>query len=463
MPLPQVEQQLLIPPIPASLPSQVDQTLDSCPRFRILLVGNSGVGKSSLVRHMFNVDPEKIDVADGRAGDADIEHEYESSDNPRFVLHDSKGFEAGSATNWDKVERFLRRCQAYPDLSRRVHAIWFCLLTPRQGARLLEAGDEQLLKVAIELKIPIIGILTKYDLLINQFLRKKPKVDNPEEAASKSFDSSVEKLQRVWRELSSAGSPMACVRMSISDNTDRKATREMLTILTNVTRAELRHVEGELWIPWAAAQQINARQKVELSIHEGVKKYWKDLGQSVVFKDQTVIDCLRRIHEDILTVWNFRDPHRILVSPEFFSQMIGLVAPLIDDQAKQTSSLGDKISNMKDLIELITGVGGTALALPLSAVTLGFVVLKFIYSKYQRYDWAARVLATYIVNLVLVLHEIFMNILPSDPPRSLSLSIAADALASLKSDLRTKPLGNISPTPEGITQVIKARLRFQDQ
>ncbi|TFK16809.1 hypothetical protein FA15DRAFT_606357 [Coprinopsis marcescibilis] len=110
-------QPLLIPPVPDSLPSQVERTFNECPRY-------SGVGKSSLVRHMFNVDPAKIDIAHNRAGEADIEEAYESSDNPRFILHDSKGFEAGSESNWTKVERFLRRSQAYSELSRRIHAIW---------------------------------------------------------------------------------------------------------------------------------------------------------------------------------------------------------------------------------------------------------------------------------------------------------------------------------------------------
>ena len=36
--------------------------------------------------------------------------------------------------------------------------------------------------------------------------------------------------------------------------------------LTKVTRNNLRDVEGSLWALWATAQQINARQKVELSI-----------------------------------------------------------------------------------------------------------------------------------------------------------------------------------------------------
>ena len=40
----------------------------------------------------------------------------------------------------------------------------------------------------------------------------------------------------------------------------------MLVQLTKVTRDNLRDVEGSLWALWATAQQINARQKVELSI-----------------------------------------------------------------------------------------------------------------------------------------------------------------------------------------------------
>ena len=40
----------------------------------------------------------------------------------------------------------------------------------------------------------------------------------------------------------------------------------MLVELTKVTRGNLRDIEGSLWALWATAQQINARQKVDLSI-----------------------------------------------------------------------------------------------------------------------------------------------------------------------------------------------------
>jgi hypothetical protein len=52
-----------------------------------------------------------------------------------------------------------------------------------------------------------------------------------------------------------------------SGSFDVAATAEkMLLELTEVTRDHLRDVGGSLWIVWASAQQINSRQKVELSI-----------------------------------------------------------------------------------------------------------------------------------------------------------------------------------------------------
>ena len=44
------------------------------------------------------------------------------------------------------------------------------------------------------------------------------------------------------------------------------AAGAMLVELTQVTRDNLKDVAGPLWAIWATAQQINARQKVELSI-----------------------------------------------------------------------------------------------------------------------------------------------------------------------------------------------------
>ncbi|THU94344.1 hypothetical protein K435DRAFT_820013 [Dendrothele bispora CBS 962.96] len=105
-----------------NLPSRVEETLAVCPQFRILL---TGIGKSSLISNVFNLDIKDIDIAHDRVGEANINHEYISSTNPRFILHDSKGFEPGSENTWAIVENFIRdKCSTDKPLKDRLHTIW---------------------------------------------------------------------------------------------------------------------------------------------------------------------------------------------------------------------------------------------------------------------------------------------------------------------------------------------------
>ena len=66
-----------------------------------------------------------IDIAHDRVGKADINHEYYSDQNPRFILHDSMGFEPGSTEKSEIVRSFLRnRAECSAELPKQVHAIW---------------------------------------------------------------------------------------------------------------------------------------------------------------------------------------------------------------------------------------------------------------------------------------------------------------------------------------------------
>ena len=64
-----------------------------------------------------------IDIAHDRAGRADITFPYTSDENPRFILHDSQGFEPANTANWETVKGFLRT-SVTAELKDRVHAIW---------------------------------------------------------------------------------------------------------------------------------------------------------------------------------------------------------------------------------------------------------------------------------------------------------------------------------------------------
>jgi GTPase SAR1 family protein len=150
-----------------SLPSTVSEIMASCSRFRVLIIGEAGVGKSSLINKVFGV--AGVDVSDTTRGQASIDQEYIAPDNQHFIVHDSCGFEAADQQNLTTVRNFIsgRRCKR--DLKDQLHAVWLCLTIPYAGGRLLEAGVEEFLKCRKEIlgDIPLVVVFTKLDLLVN--------------------------------------------------------------------------------------------------------------------------------------------------------------------------------------------------------------------------------------------------------------------------------------------------------
>ncbi|KAF8415644.1 hypothetical protein L210DRAFT_3585228, partial [Boletus edulis BED1] len=78
-------------------PSTTTSLIQRCSRFRLLIIGNSGVGKSSLLHEVFGV--EGVRASDTNRGISDIDQEFVSPTNARFVVHDSLGFESGDEGN----------------------------------------------------------------------------------------------------------------------------------------------------------------------------------------------------------------------------------------------------------------------------------------------------------------------------------------------------------------------------
>jgi hypothetical protein len=63
-------------------------------------------------------------TSENTRGEADIDREFSSPTNERFVVHDSLGFETADEQKMDIVKQFVARRKAMPQLKDQLHAIW---------------------------------------------------------------------------------------------------------------------------------------------------------------------------------------------------------------------------------------------------------------------------------------------------------------------------------------------------
>ncbi|KAG8956980.1 hypothetical protein FRC03_010649 [Tulasnella sp. 419] len=145
-----------------------------CPRFRILIIGKANSGKTTILQKMcgttdtpvvIDKDGNKIDHSNlenptAMRGMHDIEHEISYPSNPRFVFHDSRGFEAGSVDEMDKVRNFIAERSARSELKDRLHVIWFCV--PMDSRRILSTAESAFFENGTG-DVPVIVVFTKWD------------------------------------------------------------------------------------------------------------------------------------------------------------------------------------------------------------------------------------------------------------------------------------------------------------
>ncbi|KAH8822432.1 hypothetical protein DL96DRAFT_1684162 [Flagelloscypha sp. PMI_526] len=134
-----------------------------CNRSRLLVVGKTGVGKTSLIKAIFKV--ESLTVSHRERGQSDINAEITSNINPNFVIHDSKGYEPADATIYNELVAFIHDRLTRTESSENIHMVWICIATPCAGSRVLEYGTEQILKLCAENDLPSLVVFTKYDEL----------------------------------------------------------------------------------------------------------------------------------------------------------------------------------------------------------------------------------------------------------------------------------------------------------
>jgi len=380
------------------LPPTTDSILLECPKFRILVLGRSGAGKTTLIRQAFGIDI--LQSSHQRRGRSNIEDELFSPNNDRFIVHDSEGFEPGELKNFKIVKDFIDKRNREEHIKDRVHAVWHCIQIPPTGGRVFETGDENFLKLDLG-NIPVTVVFTQFDKLVNQieFKIKKSRLKNKskeeikdliESDANDAFEEiCVHPLNRLNPKLHYA---------KVSTSRDYLDT---CTELIGQTSELIEHFVNEnSWFLSAIAQRADVDLKIKASIRLGMKKYWRDLNSSTHFDGKPLIRCLVTIQQDILNIWNFSDDSHILIGNEFKAMLLRLIQDLGDpNSSDQRSAISQDIGPI--LAEL--DAAGSPSNRPAPA-------FDWLFGTYRMQALPAPTLCTlmgFIVDLTMVLERLF--------------------------------------------------------
>lgn len=129
----------------------------------ILLVGQTGVGKSTLINAIFGftAEDEKAPTGVGEPQTQDIsKYEHPQKD---VILWDTKGIEAKDyEETLNKIKEIIQSQERNKNVSNAIHLAWLCIA---ESSDRVEERDKEILKFLIGEKIPTIVVLTKPNVL----------------------------------------------------------------------------------------------------------------------------------------------------------------------------------------------------------------------------------------------------------------------------------------------------------
>ncbi|KAJ7501551.1 hypothetical protein B0H11DRAFT_1992113 [Mycena galericulata] len=404
-----------------------EEILKACPRFRILVVGKSGVGKSSLINYAFGIN--LATSSNQVRGQCKIEDEIIPKNNHRFSLHDSMGFEPGQTKNFEEAKKFLRSHGESVPLKDRIHAIWLCIQIPHAGGRVFESGDEEFLKLTTT-NMPVIVVFTQFDTLFSLMEEKLTKEERklPAEYLHKlcSARADVEFHEICVVPLAKINSAIQFARTSgLGDDfpsPDRQALENLITITQNL-------VERTVWYVSAMAQRTSAMEKINASIEIGMQRYWLSLASSTSLLKLKLDMCIKLLHCDITASWNFDDDN-LLNSDEFITQIKSIAQLVTPNDSEVTTWFPNQ--DLYTLVGILGSAAASFMVPALGAIGLSAVFIQWFANLYVNTPEVLRFLMGYIVGLTLVLDQLFSIVLDMRPSRRLTMDDINRAVENYK-------------------------------
>ncbi|KAI6140657.1 hypothetical protein BKA82DRAFT_245468 [Pisolithus tinctorius] len=192
-------------------PKMAKEYMKDIERFRVLVIGRGNAGKTTILQRVCNT-VDKPDIFDGKGNKIDnvvvqgtlgrgyhnIEDELVFKSNPGFVFHDSPGFEAGSAEQFEEMKKFVLDHAVAWTLNKRIHAIWYCI-PMTDYHRTVTAAEQKFFNECDTAHVPVVVLLTKVDALnfaaIEELLDEGLEMEEAEEKARERESLLLEKWQ----------------------------------------------------------------------------------------------------------------------------------------------------------------------------------------------------------------------------------------------------------------------------
>ncbi|KAI1743923.1 hypothetical protein F4680DRAFT_470427 [Xylaria scruposa] len=217
--------------------------------FRILVCGKTGVGKSTLINKVFGVEMTEESTSYAQ-GTHDINKAFESPNHPGLLVHDSRGWQAGSDSELDLIAKFC----VDADVSR------------------IEEADKRTLQTIAKHSsdVPVFVIGTKKDKLIAihkmQLLDKyMERTDNYKEASRLAYLEANEAAEKQFMELQDELSRINnykldghCCLSKDDDKEIRKLLSDSLDVIT----------DDRVRVFCVAAQVVDVEQKIDQAVTE---------------------------------------------------------------------------------------------------------------------------------------------------------------------------------------------------
>ncbi|KAN0136727.1 hypothetical protein V8E53_005497 [Lactarius tabidus] len=305
-------------------------------KFRILVVGKSRSGKSSLIKTVF-----KVNMA-AASENADISVEFRPADNRYLIVHECSDLD--SQTTRDFISRRTDAGRLPPE---RLHAIWICVPASDAIAGRFGDGVKEILALR---NVPVILVFTKFDMVVSQVLLDRfSGAPQYHEGARASAHSMYEGSCRHIFDKEPRDVPAEIVseKGKFSDLIDNLVvtTDRLITGSRGSTRAGAQAGKqrlGAVPLSWSAAVRMNHDVIIQTTIEVGRSRYWRSLWSSLDFADQSLKNCVNIIHDDIVEIWNLNDKTGYLLNDKFKARMSHLVKDLaVSANAPSTAATHD--------------------------------------------------------------------------------------------------------------------------